>query len=151
MQPLDSIVLIAEIILFVVLSILSIYLMVSLKRITGSVERIEKNMDDLQQKVIPVLDNALTVTENVKEISTDIKNNLDKVDTLVTSVKDRTESLLEFEKNAQDKIEFQVNNTLNLISAISTGFRTFLTALSGSKNHRPRKISFSHRLKIRIN
>jgi len=142
MQPLDSIVLIAEIILFVALSILSIYLMVSLKRITRSVERIEKNMDDLQQKVIPVLDNALTVTENIKEISTDIKNNIDKVDTLVTSVKDRTESLLEFEKNAQDKIEFQVNNTLNLVSAISTGFRTFFTALSGSKNHRPRKNQF---------
>jgi uncharacterized protein YoxC len=139
MQPLDSIVLIAEIVLFVVLSILSVYLMVSLKRITGSVERIEKNMDDLQQKVIPVLDNALIVTENVKEISTDIKNNIDKVDTLVTSVKDRTESLLEFEKNAQDKIEFQVNNSLNLISAISTGFRTFFAAISGSKNHRPRK------------
>ena len=142
MQPLDSIVLIAEIILFVVLSVLSIYLMVSLKRITGSVERIEKDMGELQQKVAPVLDNALTVTENIKEISTDIKNNIDKVDTLVTSVKDRTESLLEFEKSAQDKIEFQVNNTLNLVSAISTGFRTFFTALSGSKNHRPRKNRF---------
>ena len=139
MQPLDSILLIAEILLFVVLSILSIYLMVSLKRITGSVERIEKNMGELQMKVNPVLDNALTVTENIKEISTDIKNNIDKVDTLVTSVKDRTESLLEFEKNAQDKIEYQVNNSLNIISAVTTGFRTFFAALAGSKNHRPRK------------
>ncbi len=139
MQPLDSIVLIAEITLFVVLSILSIYLIFSLKKITGSVERIEKNMVDLQQKVTPVLDNALFITENIKEISTDIKINLDKVDSLVNSVKDRTESILEFEKNAQDKIEFQVNNTLNLVSAISTGVRTFFAAISGSKNHRPRK------------
>jgi len=138
MQPLDSIVLIAEIILFVALSILAIYLIVSVKKITASIERIENNMGELQQKVAPVLDNALIVTGNVLEISTDIKNNIEKIDTLVNTVKDRTESVLEFEKNAQDKIEFQVNNTLNLVSAISTGVRTFFAALSGSKNHIPR-------------
>ncbi len=139
MQPLDSIVLIAEIVLFVVLSILSIYVIMTLRKVTSSIERIEKNFDELQQKAAPVLENALVITGNVKEISTDVKNNIDVLDTLVGSVKDRTESLLEFEKNAQDKIEFQVNNTLNLISAISTGIRTFFTALSGSKNHLPRK------------
>jgi uncharacterized protein YoxC len=142
MQPLDSLVLIAEIILFVVLSVLSIYLIVSVKKITASVERIEKNLGELEQKAAPVLENALVVTENVKQISTDIKNNIGKMDSLVSNVKERTESILEFEKNAQDKIEFQFSNTLNLVSAISTGIRTFFAALSGSKNHLPRKKQF---------
>ena len=139
MQPLDSILLIAEIVLFIVLSILSIYLIVSVRKITGSIERIERNIGELQQKAGPVLENAYSVTENVKEISTDIRNNVEKVDKLIDTVKQRTESLLEFEKNTQDKIEFQLNNTLNLISAISTGIRTFFAALSSSKNHLPRR------------
>lgn len=139
MQPLDSLVLISEILLFVVLSILSIYLIISLKRITASIERIEKNIGELQQRATPVLDNALAVTDNIKEISTDIKNNIAKVDTLITSVKDRTDSLLEFEKNTRDRIEFQINDVLNLISAVSSGIRTFFAALSGSRNHVPRK------------
>jgi uncharacterized protein YoxC len=139
MQQLDSFVLIAEIILFLVLSVLSVYLIVSLKKVTNSVERIEKNIEILEQKAAPVLDNALIVTENVKVISTDIKNNIGKVDSLVDSVKERTDSILDFEKNAQEKIESQVYGTLNLISAISTGIRTFFTALTGSKNHPPRR------------
>ena len=140
MQPLDSILLIAEIVLFVILSILAIYLIVSLRKITGSIVKIEKNIDDIQRKADPVLNNALLVSENFKEITTSVKNNIAKIDSVVNSVKERSESLLEFEKKAQDKIEYQIDNTLNLVSAISTGFRTFFSSLKGSKNHKPRKI-----------
>jgi len=136
MQPLDSIVLIAEIILFLALAILAIYMVISVKKITASIERIEGNVGELQQKFAPVLDNALIVSGNFMEISTDIKNNMEKIDSLVNTVKERTESALEFEKIAQDKIEYQVNNTLNLVSAVGTGVRTFFAALSG-KNHKP--------------
>lgn len=135
MESLDIIVRMAEIVLFVVLSILTIYLIFSLKRITRSVEQIEKNIDNLEKKVEPVLENALVISGNVKEITTDIKTQISKVDGIIESVKDTTDSIIQFEQSAQKRIETEFNDTLNFISAIITGIKTFLGRLKSTHHN----------------
>jgi len=139
MQPLDSIVIIAEIILFLALAVLAIFLIISVKKMTESVSRIEKDFDDLQKKVAPVLENALFISNNVKEISTVIKSQVSKVDSIVDSVKETTDSIIRLEQRTQRQVEDYLGDTLNLISAIITGFKTFFAVLSRSKNKLPRK------------
>jgi uncharacterized protein YoxC len=139
MQPLDTIITIAEIILFAVLIILCIYLIVSLKKITKSIEHIEGNTDELIKKVEPVLENALFITNNVKDISTGLKTQVEKVDDIVDSVKSTADSMIDFEQKTQKEIEVHVNNTLNFISAIVKGYRAFSSSLSNFKDRHPRK------------
>ena len=139
MQELDSIVKIAEIILFIVLSISAVYLIISLKKITQAVDKLEKNVDQIETKLEPVLANALVVTENIKEISTGINGQIAKVDSIVDSVKERTDSILDFEKKTQAEIEMHVNDTLNFVSAIVTGMKTFMGRLSSSNGKSSRK------------
>lgn len=138
MTELDSIVRIAEIILFLVLTISAIYLIVSLKKISAAVDKMESTVAEMETKMAPVMENAAVVSENMKEITTSIKGQMAKVDSIVDSVKERADSLVDFEKKAQRELENHVFDSLNFISAIVTGVKTFAGRLTGSngKSHR---------------
>jgi uncharacterized protein YoxC len=106
---------------------------------TESVSRIEKDFDELQKKIAPVLENALFISNNVKEISTGIRSQIEKVDAIVSSVKDTADSIINFEQKTQRQVEDYIGGSLNFISAIIMGFKTFFTVLSRSQNRLPRK------------
>ena len=143
MQELDLVVRIAEIILFLVLSVLGIYLIISVKKITASVGNIEKDVEELQKKMEPLIDNVTVVTKDIQEISTSVKEQITKVDGVIDtvketidSVKETTDSIIEFEQKTQKEVETQVGDALNFVSAIVTGVKTFISTVSGS-NGRP--------------
>ncbi|HEY3251375.1 MAG TPA: DUF948 domain-containing protein [Ignavibacteria bacterium] len=145
MQELDLLVKIAEIILFAALTILCIYLIVSVKKITKTadninvtVETLGKNFEELKSKVEPLIVTTNAITADVKDITTDIKTQVSKVDDIVDSFKDTADSIIQFEQKAQREIEVQVFDTINLISAITKGVKTFFTYFSASKNGSPR-------------
>ncbi len=141
MQELDYIVKIAEIILFVALSVTAVYLIISLKKITQAVDKLEHNVDEMKTDFAPVLANALVVTENMKDITTQVDSQMAKVNGIIDSVKERTDSILEFEKRTQREVEMHVDDTLNFVSAIVTGVKTFMNRVSSRSNGRaPRKI-----------
>lgn len=137
MQELDLVVRIAEIILFLVLSVLGIYLIISVKKITKSVEKIEKDVDELQANMEPLIENATVVTKDIQEISTSVKGQMSKIENIIDSVKETTDSIIKFEQKTQKEVETQVGDALNLVSAIVTGVKTFVSVISGS-NHSPK-------------
>ena len=140
MTELDIIVRIAEIILFLVLSIAAVYLITSLKKITHSVEEIDSSVTELEKRLSPVLENAAVISDNMKEITTSVKGQMAKVDNIVESVKERTDSILDFERKAQREIETHVFDSLNFVSAIVTGVKTFASRMKGSNGRPPRKL-----------
>jgi len=139
MQPLDTIVTIAEIILFAVLSVLGIYLIISVKKLTSSIANIEKAVEQLEKNVEPVIENAKVISGNMVEITTTIKDNVKKVDSIVDSVKDAADSIVEFEQRTQKKVEYHLDDSLNLISAIVNGVKTFWARLKSPSGKLSRK------------
>src|SRR5437867_9155977 len=134
-MDLNSFVLVAEIVLFLALAVLAVYLVFAIKKIVRSVETIEKNIGEIQKKANPVLDNVGVITG-------EIKMQMGKVNDIVDSVKSTTDSIIEFEKKAQRQIEGPVFESLNLVSSIYTGVKTFFNRLTDSTNNRPRRKSF---------
>ncbi len=135
MQELDSIVKIAEIILFIALAAAAIYLIISLRKITTAVDKLEQSVEHIETKLEPVLENALVVTQNMNRISTSVSGQMAKVEDIVDSVKERTDSIIDFEKKAQRELETHVFDSLNFISAIVTGVKTFVNRVSGSRRN----------------
>jgi uncharacterized protein YoxC len=140
MTELDTIVKIAEIVLFIVLSIAAVYLITSLKKITRTVEKMDSTLGELETKLSPVLDNAAVVSDNMKEITTSVRGQMAKVDDIVDSVKERTDSILQFERKAQREIETHVWDSINFVSAIVTGVKTFASRIKGSNGRPARKL-----------
>lgn len=147
MQELDLLVKIAEIILFVVLAILGIYLIASVKKITkttnnldAAVQNMSRNIEDIKNKLEPLLDKTGVIAGDISDITSTVKVQVAKVDGIVDNFKDTADSIIRFEQKAQREIEGQVFDTLNLISAITKGVKTFFTYISASKNGSPRNI-----------
>jgi len=134
MQELDTILKIAEIVLFIALAIAAVYLIVSLKKITKAVDNMERNVSELETKMSPVLDNAAVISGNMVEITTSVKGQMAKVDTIVDSVKERADSLIDFEKKAQRELETHVFDSLNFVSAVVTGVKTFASRIKSRSN-----------------
>ena len=126
----------ARIILFLGLTVLAIYLIFAVRNIVRSVQSMEKNFDELQDKIMPVLQHTEAVMEDFAVISEDIKKQMGKVNGIVDSVKATADSLIEFERKAQKQIEVPVFESLNFISAVYTGVKTFFTRLKESTNNR---------------
>src|SRR5262245_34265611 len=140
-MELDIAVKIAEIILFVVLAVLGIHLIITVKKITKTVEKLEKDIGDIKLKAEPVLDNAAVITAELKKVSadfsditSDVKTQVSKVSGVVDQFKDTADSIISFEQKAQREIETQVFDAINLVSAVTKGIKTFMGTLSGSKN-----------------
>jgi uncharacterized protein YoxC len=129
MESLELISKIALIALFAALTVLCIYVIVSLRKLTSALQNIEHNVEDISEKLSPVLENAAVVSSNLKEITTGAKVQVEKLGSVVDSVKDTADSIIELEQKAQKQIEGHVFDILNLISSISKGVKTFLTTL----------------------
>ena len=140
MQELDLILKIAEIILFVALTIAAVYLIISLKKISISVTKMETGITELETRLTPVLDNASVISGNMIDITTSVKGQMAKVETVVDSVKERADSLINFEKKAQREVETYVFDSLNFVSAVVTGFKTFASRIRGSNGKASRRV-----------
>ena len=151
MDSLSTVVTIAEIILFVALTILCFYIITTLKKANKTIEEAGRSISEIQAqadrvmvKLEPVLDNLSVITDDVKSVSGSAKDQMEKVDSIVTSVKDTTDSIIKFEQKAQKQIEGEVFDALNAVSAVVIGVKTFISKLKGTNgSYRPRKKSYS--------
>lgn len=141
MQELEFISGIAVIALYVALIALVIYLIRALKRIVSAIDNINSTIDNIESKVDhittktePLIENSLLITNDIKEISSNLKIQSAKINGIVDTVKDTTDSIVEFERKVQKEVETNVFDALNMVNAVSKGIRQFLNVLSGSKN-----------------
>jgi uncharacterized protein YoxC len=127
---------IARIVLFAALTVLAIYLVFAVRNVVKSIQAIQKSFDELQDKMMPVLQHTEAVMEDFSVISEDVKKQIGKVNGIVDSVKATTDSIIDFEKKAQKQIEIPVFESLNFISAVYTGVKTFFSRLAERTNNR---------------
>ncbi len=141
MQELEFISGIAVVALYVTLIALVIYLIRAIKRIVSAIDNINSTIDNIESKVDhittktePLIENSLLITNDIKEISANLKIQSAKINGIVDTVKDTTDSIVDFEQKVQREVETNVFDALNMVSAVSKGIKSFLNVLSGSKN-----------------
>lgn len=142
MQEVNLVSGIAVIALYVALIALVIYLIIALKRIVGAIDNIngaidniEKKVDHITTKAEPLIENSLLISNDIKDISENLKIQSRRVTGIVDSVKDTTDSIIEFEQKVQKDVETNVFDVLNMVNAVSKGVKTFIGAFSGSHSH----------------
>jgi uncharacterized protein YoxC len=134
MTTLDTITAIAEIILFISLTVLVFYLISSFKKITASVQKIEKDITSLESKAVPLFDNLNNTVTEANDLARDLKLNLQKIYRVIDTVKDKGDEVVEFTARIQEQIGKPVHESVNFISAVSNGIKAFLTRLKQKNN-----------------
>ncbi len=141
MQEIEFISGIAVIALYVALIALVIYLIRAIKRIVsavdninGAIDKIESKVDHITTKTEPLIENSLVISNDIKEISSNLKIQSAKLSGIVDTVKDTTDSIVNFEQKVQKEVETNVFDALNMVNAVSKGIKSFLNVISGSRN-----------------
>ncbi len=148
MQETELIKQIALIALYLALIALVIYLIIAIRRIAAavgnmnqSVNNINSKIDHLSAKTEPLIDNSIQISLDLKDITANLKTQSQKINGIVDTVKDTTDSIIDFEQKVQKEVETNIFDVLNMVSAVSKGIKSFLNVFSGSSNgYSPKKL-----------
>lgn len=119
--------------LFIGLVILVFGLIKQAKKINEKIDGFSKDLSDIKPKISDSIDKINSLTENVNKIAINVNDKVDVLGTVVDNVKDTAESILAFERKIQSTIEPPVMETLNTVTAVSVGVKTFIDSWKKNK------------------
>lgn len=94
---------------------------------SSTMNSMSKDLNDIKTKLVVTLDEVDSLTSQVKTLSTNIDNNIERVFNIITPV-EKIVALI------ADKVYPSVSQIANLISASSKAVNTFLNVLGRNRN-----------------
>lgn len=124
-----SVIDVLTVIVLILVSALIVFLIVYLGKITRSIQDLQKDISDLSDKLEPLVFSLSDLTSKLSDLSDSAKRQLEATKSIIFSVKDRVETILQFEQKIRNGIDGPISGLLNQIKAISNGVSTFLNYL----------------------
>ncbi len=116
---------IAQIVLFITLTILAIYLIFSMKKFLYYLSNIEKEVVEISDSLSPVISDMKYISEDVKTLVDKSRIQFDKIENLSESFVDKGAGVLDSITRVQNFGNGFIANVSNLISAFDKGINTF--------------------------
>lgn len=121
----ESVLVITQILLFLCLSALCVYLIVVLLRVRDILSNVEKDLKEMTSRAIPILENMEYITSRVKSITENIDEQVMTVRESISSVKVIADNIVALERKVQDRIEGPILDTVAFVASVFNGVRTF--------------------------
>lgn len=99
------------------------------------IDFISKDVNEIKPKVSSAFEKIGALAESVTEVTGKINENIEVLGTVVEKIKDTTESVIEFEQKIQNAIEPPVMETINTVTAVTVGIKTFVDSLKRNKRN----------------
>jgi len=122
---------IAQLVLVLSLSVLAVYLVVVLTKVRAVLGQIETDVKEVSARLIPVLENMEVITSKLRSITANFDDQMTIVRTSVQSIKEITDSIVEFERRVQDRVEAPVLEVAGIIGSVVRGVAAFINRLRG--------------------
>ena len=122
----ELVLVIAQIVALLCLSALCVYMIVVLQRVRDTIGNVEKDVREITNRAVPVLDNMEYITARVKGITDNVDDQVAAVRESIASVKLVAENVVEMERRVQERIEGPILETVSFVSAVFKGVRTFV-------------------------
>jgi uncharacterized protein YoxC len=121
----------AQIILVFSLAGLAIYLVIVLAKVKTLLVQIESDVKNVTARVIPVLENMEVITSKLRSITANFDDQMTIVTSSVQSIKEIADSIVEFERRVQDRIEAPVLEVAGILGSVVRGIAAFINRLRG--------------------
>lgn len=115
-------------ILIIVAIVLSVYLIVTLKKINASIDLFQKDISSLNSKIDPIVENLTVITEKAVRISGETEKRVFDISDSIQNVKEKV-SKLSF-KNISYSGKNSATDFVNNFSAVSKGISAFWNKLN---------------------
>ena len=123
----ESILIIAQIILLFALAGLAVYLILVLGKVRDILGIVEKNLGDVVTKTIPVLENLEVITTRLRVIIENVDEQITGLNKSVEAIKGVADNIAAFERKVQDSIEGPILEVMNTLGGIIKGFTSFFS------------------------
>jgi len=114
-----------ELVALISASALCIYLIVVLVRVRELLTDMRKDLGDVSEKALPVLDNLNVITDHLKSVSEKVDDQVGLVKGSLESVKQAADNFVSLEQRLQDSLEEPVLRLSAILSAIVNRVATF--------------------------
>jgi len=127
----NSLFMIAQIILVLSLSALAVYLVVVLTKVRSILGHIETDVKEVSVRVIPVLENLEVITSKLRSITANVDDQMTIVKSSVQSIKEIADNIVEFERRVQERVEAPVLEVAGIVGSVVRGIAAFINRLRG--------------------
>ena len=127
----NNLLMVAQIILVLSLAGLAMYLVVVLAKVKTLLVQIESDVKNVSGRVIPVLENMEVITSKLRSITANFDDQMTIVKSSVQSIKEIADSIAEFERRVQDRIEAPVLEVAGMLGSVVRGIAAFINRLRG--------------------
>ena len=121
----ETLVNISQIIFFLSISVLCIFLINYVGKIVISVSNLEKNVNELKTKIEPLLEKLTIVSDKSEKILNDISVKSMLLQNTFTNIHQISNDLLEFERIIKGSIEKPISMVINAVMGIIAGLQIF--------------------------
>ena len=121
----DTLIGISQIIFFLSISVLCIYLINYVGKIVVSISNLEKSVKDLREKLDPVIDSFKSLSEKSQKIVDNVNDQVTTLQNTFKNFKQVSDDVLEFERNIKTAVEKPVLDFINLIMGLLSGLSFF--------------------------
>ena len=115
-------------------SALCIALIYYIWKISNSLKSVQRDVNELSTKIQPLINSATELSNNLNEITDSARGHVNMSRDVVTSIKDRVDTILSFEEKVRGGIEGPIMSVIKEFSAISNGLSTFLNNIRKKKS-----------------
>jgi len=130
MESLNIISAIAEIVLYLGLSVVAVFAVIYFRKITESISRIEERVNSIAISTGPAIEEISAIATDIREISRKSKLEFHRLEMLTDELIKRGYEINDTIKFIQDKTSCYLNNGSNYISALLSGFKAFKRKLN---------------------
>ena len=114
------------VVVLILVSALIIALIIYIGKITRSIQEMQKEINKLSERLEPLVSSLTDLSIKISNFSDAAQNQLESTRGIITSVRERVDTILGFEEKIRTGIEGPVMGFINQIKAISNGVNTFL-------------------------
>ena len=114
-------------VLIIAATALCIALIYYIWKISNAINAMQVDMNELSKNLEPLLNSTTELSNNLKEITGNAKAHVDISKNVVLSIKDRVDTILQFEEKVRRGIEGPVMSFIQEITALNNGLNTFLS------------------------
>ncbi|MCH9029339.1 MAG: hypothetical protein IH819_06925 [Bacteroidetes bacterium] len=114
-------------VLIIAATALCIVLIYYIWKISNAVNAMQVDINELSKTLQPLLKSTTELSNNLKEITENARAHVDISKNVVLSIKDRVDTILQFEEKVRRGIEGPVMSFIQEITALNNGLNTFLS------------------------
>jgi uncharacterized protein YoxC len=116
---------ISQIIFFLSISVLCIFLIKYVSKIVISISNLEKSVNELKEKIEPLVEKFTILSDKSEKILNDISDKSLMLQNTFVNIRQLSSDLLEFEKTIKSSIEKPLSMVINAIVGVITGLQIF--------------------------